>query len=57
MEREQDIAINKEPWLAVFLSYIIPGIGHMYFGPVPGKNIFGRVTKIYWPFNRSGVVE
>lgn len=28
-----------------------------YFGPVPGKNIFGRVTKIYWPLNRIGVVE
>ena len=28
-----------------------------YFGPIPGKNIFGRITKIYWPLNRSGGVE
>ena len=28
-----------------------------YFGPVPGKNIVGRVTRIYWPFNRVNALE
>jgi len=28
-----------------------------YWGPVPGKNIFGRVTRIYWPFSRINALE
>ena len=25
-----------------------------YWGPVPARNVLGRVYKIYWPMNRAG---
>lgn len=28
-----------------------------YFGPIPGKNIIGRISKIYWPFDRAGKIQ
>lgn len=28
-----------------------------FWGPVPEKNIFGRVSKIYWPLNRVGKIR
>ncbi len=30
IEFEQERRKNKDPWLAVFLSYIFPGVGHLY---------------------------
>jgi signal peptidase I len=35
---ERERKRNKDPWLAVFLSRIIPGIGHLY------------IQKIAWGF-------
>jgi signal peptidase I len=28
-----------------------------FFGPIPEKNIIGRVSKIYWPLNRAGRIQ
>ena len=28
-----------------------------YWGPVPGKNIIGKVTRVYWPFSRINALE
>jgi signal peptidase I len=28
-----------------------------FWGPVPRRSIVGRVTKIYWPFDRRGIVQ
>ena len=35
---------NKDPWRAVFLSRIIPGIGHLYIG----KTVFGFLLLVIW---------
>lgn len=29
-ERERERTISKDPWLAVFLSVVLPGLGHIY---------------------------
>ena len=28
-----------------------------YWGSVPRENIFGRVTRVYWPFSRINALE
>jgi len=28
-----------------------------YWGPLPGKNIVGKLTRIYWPFSRINALE
>lgn len=28
-----------------------------YFGPIPRQNIYGKITKIYWPLSRSGDIQ
>jgi len=28
-----------------------------YWGPVPGKNIVGKLTRVYWPFSRINALE
>jgi signal peptidase I len=35
---------NKDPWRAVFLSRIIPGLGHLYIG----KTVIGFVLLVVW---------
>lgn len=47
---EKTCVINKQPWLAVCLSWIFPGAGHIYAGhTVIGVAIFVSFT-LYWAF-------
>jgi len=45
MEREQDIAMNREPWMAVCLSVLWPGIGQIYAG-YTGRGIAFAVAEL-----------
>jgi hypothetical protein len=60
--------VNKEPWLAVNLSKLLPGIDILFsvitaiivtivIRFVPREKIVGKATSRFYPFDRLGFLE